>query len=213
MKGVKFGDFHSWDDFFLVLGSKSIGSPKAKTSTVEIPGADGVLDISEYFGEVKYQNRTLSFVFATIVPQNQFLELFSTIQNAIHGQKLNIILDDDPDFYYVGRINVSEWKSDRNVGKITIECDCEPYKYKKLKTTRMLNVSGSVTTYFANLRKQVVPTFTTTAAIQIQFGTNTYSISGAGTFTIPEITFEAGNNEITFTGTSTVTVEYQEGGL
>lgn len=213
MKGVTFGDFHSWDDFSLILNSKLIGSPEAKTTTVEIPGADGVLDISEYFGEVKYKNRKLSFDFSTIVPKCEFLNLFSAIQNAIHGKRIRIILDDDPDFYYVGRISVSEWKADKNIGRITIDCDCEPYKYRMNKTVISVNVTDTATIQLPNLRKRATPTFTSTGAIRIGFGGSTYSIETAGTFTAPEIILGAGNNEITFTGTANVTVEYQEGGL
>lgn len=213
MKGVTFGDFHSWDDFSLILNSKSIGSPEAKTTTVEIPGADGVLDISEYFGEVKYKNRKLSFDFSTIVPKNEFLNLFSVIQNSIHGKRIRIILDDDPDFYYLGRISVSDWKTDKSIGKITIDCDCEPYKYRMNKTVISVNVTDTATVLLPNLRKRAIPTFTSTAAIQIGFEESTYSIAAAETFTVPEITLMAGNNEITFTGTANVTVEYQEGGL
>lgn len=213
MKGVKFGNFHSWNDFSLILSNKKIGSPNAKITTVEIPGADGVLDISEFFGDIKYKNRTLSFDFSTIVPQSEFLNLFSMIQNAIHGRKVRIVLDDDPDFYYIGRISVSEWKADKNIGKITVDCDCEPYKYKMNKTVMTFAVTDSVTAILSNLRKQVVPQFTSSGAIQIEFGGSTYSISSAGTFTVPEIVLTAGNNEISFTGTANVTVEYQEGGL
>lgn len=213
MKGVTFGTFHSWDDFSLILSDKKIESPKAKTTTVEIPGADGVLDVSEYFGDIKYKNRTLSFDFSTIVPQSEFLNLFSTIQNAIHGKRIRIVLDDDPDFYYMGRISVSEWKADKNVGKITVDCDCDPYKYKANKTLMTFTITDSVTAILLNLRKQVVPEFTSSGAIQIEFEGSTYSISSAGTFTVPEIVLKAGNNEITFTGTASVTVEYQEGGL
>lgn len=213
MKGVTFGDFHSWDDFSLILNSKSIGSPEAKTTTVEIPGADGVLDISEYFGEVKYKNRKLSFDFSTIVPKSEFLNLFSVIQNSIHGKRIRIVLDDDPDFYYLGRISVSDWKATKSIGKITIDCDCEPYKYRMNKTVISVNVTDTATVLLPNLRKRAIPTFTSTAAIQIEFGESTYSISTAGTFTVPEIMLTAGSNEITFTGTANVTVEYQEGGL
>ena len=212
MKGVTFGKYHSWDDFSLILNSKKIESPAPKTSTVEIPGADGVLDISEYFGEVKYKNRKLSFDFSTIVPQSDFLNLFSEIQNTLHGQKVRVILDDDPDFYYVARISVSEWKANKNIGKITIDCDCEPYKYKLYKTVINRAVSGSTTLALQNLRKRVNPTFTTDAEIQISFENSTYTI-GAGTFIVPEIALVAGNNTLTLTGTANVVIEYQEGGL
>ena len=142
MKGVKFGNYHSWDDFSLILSEKTIGSPSPKTETIDIPGGDGVLDLTEYFGEVKYNNRKLEFVFSTKVPQSEFLALFSRVQNALHGQKMRIVLDDDPEWCYIGRITVSEWKANKVIGKLTIDCDCEPYRTKPEKTTAMVRLCG-----------------------------------------------------------------------
>lgn len=130
MKGVKFGNYHSYDNFDLILAEKTIGTPSPKIEVIDIPGGDGVLDLTEFFGEVKYNNRTLSFEFSTMVQQSEFMDLFSEVQNALHGKKMQIILDDDPEWAYTGRISVSEWKAERTIGKLTIDCDCEPYKHR-----------------------------------------------------------------------------------
>lgn len=212
MKGVTFGNHHSYDDFFLILNSKELEAPKPKLETVDVPGADSFLDLTEAFGEVKYNNRKLTFGFSTIVPQSEFMDLFSRIQNVIHGQKKNIILDDDPDFYYVGRISVDKWKADKNIGKITVECECEPYKYKVQKTVIVNSVTTAQTFIFKNLRKRVIPTITVTDSVQITFGGTTYALS-AGTYTSSDIIFVEGDNTLTVTGSTTITVEYQEGGL
>ena len=130
MKGITFGNYHSFRDFRLILSpNNAIGAPTPKYELIEIPGGDGMLDFTEAFGEVKYNNRSLSFEFSTMVPQAEFMTLFSRVQNALHGQKLKIVLDDDPDCYYIGRLTVSEWKADRLIGKLTIDCNCEPFKY------------------------------------------------------------------------------------
>lgn len=152
MNAVKFGSYHSFDDLQLILSQKTIGTPSPKVETVEIPGGDGVLDLTEFFDEIKYKNRTLSFEFSTQVPTDQFMEQFSKVQNALHGQKMNISLTEDPDWYYIGRISVSEWKADRNIGKLTIDCDCDPYKYRvssqevKLCGKNLLNLGDGVAT-------------------------------------------------------------------
>ena len=130
MKGITFGNYHSYNAFQLILAAKTIGTPSPKTETIDIPGGDGVLDLTEFFGETKYNNRSLSFEFSSMVNPSEFMSLFSRVQNALHGKKMTITLDDDPDWYYIGRISVSEWKADRNIGKLTIDCDCEPYKYR-----------------------------------------------------------------------------------
>ncbi|MBO7326491.1 MAG: hypothetical protein J6U74_03160, partial [Clostridia bacterium] len=66
MKGIKFGDYHSYDDFRLILASKEIGAPSVKTRKIEIEGADGDLDLTDFFGEPKYENVTHKFTFSTM---------------------------------------------------------------------------------------------------------------------------------------------------
>ncbi len=142
MKGITFGNLHSYKDLKLILTKKEIGSPAVKERKIEIEGADGDLDLTEFFGEPKYENATHKFEFSTIVPQAQFLSLFSTVKNALHGKKMRIVLDDDPLFYYMGRVKVSSFTNERNIGMINIECDCEPYKYKVDETVHIANLYG-----------------------------------------------------------------------
>ena len=213
MNGVLFGDVHSYDDLSLILTSKEIESPEPKTDTLDVPGSDGEEDFTEYFGSVKYKNRKIKLEFSTIVPRNEFLELFSTIQNKLHGLKKRIILDDDPDFYYVGRLTCDKWKANKRIGTITIEANCEPYKYK-LNETMITAAIGteSVDIPCGNLKRNVIPTLVLDAAMQIEFNDTTYSLS-SGTYQIPEIEFVEGINVLTVTGAGTITVTYQEASL
>ena len=175
MKGVNFGDFHSYRDFSLILSQKTIGAPSPKTETIDVPGGDGVLDLTEFFGEVKYNNRNLSFEFTSIIPQAFFMSQFSQIQDALHGQKMQIVLDDDPEWYYTGRIGVSEWKADKNIGELTIDCDCDPYKTKLSETVVTEVVNGPKTVILTNSRKIVVPTISITGEVDLTFGGSHYS--------------------------------------
>jgi len=212
MKGVKFGDFHSWNDFSLILSEKTIGSPSPKTEVIDIPGGDGVLDLTEFFGEVKYDNRTLEFVFSTKVPQSEFLDLFSRVQNALHGQKMRIVLDEDAEWYYVGRITVSEWKANKAIGKLTIDCDCQPYKTKINETVVFVEVAEETTVNLSNSKKRVVPTIDITGTVNLTYGANYYALS-EGRYDLPAVLLENGNNTIILSGTGTATFTYLERGL
>ncbi|EOZ2853470.1 hypothetical protein ACQQ4G_003146 [Listeria monocytogenes] len=213
MKGILFDNLHSFDDFALILKSKTIGQPKVKTEYIEVLGADGQLDFTEAFGDVFFDNRTHSFVFSTIESGQSWAALYTKVLNALHGRKMKITLDDDPEYYYLGRINVSEYASSKRIGTITIDVDAEPFKYKKNKTIISSVVNGSLTVDYYNSRKRVVPSITTTAAIQISHNGNTYTLDGSGKHTITSIIFNQGINTLTFSGTATVSVEYQEGDL
>lgn len=212
MKGVKFGNYHSWDDFSLILSQKIIGTPSPKTETIDIPGGDGVLDLTEFFGETKYNNRNLSFEFSTIVPQSEFMNLFSRVQDALHGQKMQIILDDAPEWYYTGRISISEWKAEKAVGKFTIDCDCEPYKTKLSQTVFTAAVDGPATVILTNSKKSVVPTIDITGEVKLTFGENFYTLS-AGRYDLPGVRLVNGENTILLDGAGTATFSYLERGL
>ena len=215
MKGIMFGNYHSWNDFQLILASKTIGTPSPKTETIDIPGGDGVLDLTDFFGETKYNNRNLSFEFSTMVTPSDFMSLFSVVQNALHGKKLPIILDEDPEWYYTGRISVSEWKADRNIGKLTIDCDCEPYKYQIGTTEIFKSISGTSTITLPNSRKRVVPEVkvTSSSGLSVTYGNGSLWTLASGSYLLPELELVEGNNLVTVTGTGTITFTYTQGKL
>lgn len=215
MKGGTFGAYHSYDDFSLILSSKEIAAPKTKTVKIDIEGADGAIDLTDFFGEPKYEDCTHKFQFSSIVPQSEFLTQFSTIKNAIHGKKLGIILDDDPGFFYVGRCYVSSFTNEKNIGKISVECECEPWKYKAAKTVVTQAVDGEDTIVLTNLRKRVVPEVLIEADSALHIVYETYNIwdLGSGSYTLPELELKAGENVVSVTGTGTITFTYQEAGL
>jgi len=212
MKGIQFGNYHSWDDFALILTAKEIGTPSIKTENIDIPGGDGVLDLTEFFGETKYGNRPLSFEFSTIVPQSDFMRLFSQVQNALHGQKMRMVLDNDAEWYYTGRIGVSPWKAEKSIGKFTIDCDCEPYKTKVNDTVISVAVTEETTVILQNSKKRVIPTIDITGEINLTFGTNFWALT-EGRYDLPAVVLEYGDNEITLSGAGTATFTYREGGL
>ena len=215
MKGITFGSLHSYDDLKLILNSKEIGSPEVKVRKIDIEGADSSLDLTDFFGEPKYEDLTHKFSFSTIVPQAQFLSLFSTVKNALHGKKMRIILDDDPLFYYLGRIKVSSFTNEKNIGIISVECDCEPYKYKLAKTEVSVAVSGTQTITLTNGRKRAVPevSITTESSMNIVYqGSNIWDL-GIGSYTLPELELVEGENTVTVTGIGIITFTWQEANL
>lgn len=209
--GVIFGTKNSVTDWDLLMTSKQIGKPEARTNYIEIPGRDGTLDLTESLGEIKYNDRTLTFEFDLFNPSN-FWNTEKEISNYLNGKKLKITLEQDPNYYYLGRCKVSSSLT-KNVGHFTIECTCEPYKYKQNVTTITNTVTTGGTYNYSNDRKSVVPTLTLSAAMNLEFNGTSYSI-GAGTNKVLGINFKEGINTIKVTsGSGTLTVSYQEGSL
>lgn len=213
LKGIKFDNYHSYTDLGLILSSKTIGAAEPKKELIEVPGADAPIDFTEFFGDVKYNNRTHSFTFKILPPASEFSGKYSDVLNKLHGRRMKIIDDDDPDFWYSGRVSVGDLEKEKNIATITVECECDPYKYRMNKTTKTVQVSGTQTVQLDNLRQHVVPLFNSTASITVEFEGSRYTVSTTGDFTIPELVLKEGTNEIKITGTAAVTITYQEGGL
>ena len=216
MKGILFGTLHSYRDLkLLLLPGKEIGSPEVKKKLLDVEGADGTLDYTDFFGEPKYSDVTHKFPFATIVPMNEFLSHYSTVKSALHGKKMPIILDDEPDYYYVGRLYVQGFTNEKNIGHITIEAECEPYKYKLAKTTVTKAVNGTDNIVLTNARKRAVPevNIETETSINITYGSGLIWDLGPGSYTLPELELVEGDNTVTVTGTGSISFTWQEGVL
>lgn len=215
MKGIKFGNYHSYEDFSLILNNRTIQNPSIKTEYVDILGASGRLDLTEYFGSVNYSNRKLSFKFETKLRRQEFYDMFEEISNALHGRRMSIYLDEDPYFYFDGRINVHEYKSSERVGSIVIEADCEPFKLETHETNYQFNLQGEQQEgVLVNLKMRVSPKVevVSDSSVTLKFGSLTYVLT-SGTYSMPEFVLEEGDNLITMLGNGQINISYRRGKL
>lgn len=144
---ITFGDKNTWDDWHLIPISRPLFNPPAqKTRTLEIPGGDGVIDLSQALtGYPIYQNRTGSFEFivpngfepweAGEIENEPWYMVYSDIMDYLHGQTMRAILEDDPEYFYEGRFTINAWKSNKDWSSITINYDVNPYKWDILSST------------------------------------------------------------------------------
>lgn len=212
MTGLLIGEKHTYNDFGMRLISLIVSPPEAVVVHKEIPGMDGVLDLSESFGEVKYRNRSLVAEFNMEEQDNErFHERFSELCNYMHGIKHEISPDLDSDFIYEGRIAVSS-ATQGCFYKIIITADIQPYKLKREKTVIETVVDGEETVVCKNLRRHVVPIIKTDAEFQVIFEGISYAVP-SGQSKIADFVLKAGENVIKCIGTGNIIFEYQEGGL
>lgn len=230
MNGVRFGTKHSYDDFGLILSSKNLSFPEPKIETVSVIGRDGDIDLSDALGDdVKFKNRKLTFTFTVPNGLSYWSDALSTLSNYLHGQKMSIALDEDKAFYYYGRCKINQYKSNKRMATIVVECDVGPYKMEVngagmpwvWDTFSFINgiihldqitVSGSKTVNLINRRKVVSPTFICSAAVKVTFNGNVYTLP-AGRTTVYDIRLKEGNNNVTIAGNATVEIEYRGGSL
>lgn len=133
---ITFGDKNTWDDWRLVPASRPLFNPPAqKVKTLDIPGGDGVIDLSQALtGYPVYQNRTGSIEFIVMNDFKPWHMAYSDIMDYLHGQTMRAILEDDPEYFYEGRFTVNAWKSEKDWSRLVIDYDVGPYKWKNLSS-------------------------------------------------------------------------------
>lgn len=103
-----------------------------KEHRLDIPGANGTLDLTDFFGSTAYENRKITLRFTFPHHNDELLSVYSSFQQAVHGKHFDsIILDDDKNYHYIGRVSVGTLKKGV-ISAVTVECECEPYKYKNI---------------------------------------------------------------------------------
>ena len=128
-------EMHSYRFFGLMpYGRSIISPPEPKVVSVPIPGADGELDLSETLtGFITYENRqgTFKYMYAGF---NMYDAVLTRLLERLHGKTMAIIRDEDPGYYYRGRVTVGPPEYTDVAMIVTITANLNPYKYE-LKTT------------------------------------------------------------------------------
>ena len=232
--GIKFGEYHSYDEWRLKLVSIFIGLPEPKNILIDIPGGDGVLDLSESLtGRMQYGTRKLEFKFdARDCNYTDWSDLVSNIAGKIHGKRMRIQLDTDPCYYYDGTIEISTSKSNEVTANIVISAHCQPYKMELagsledwiwdtfsfetgiIREYGNLVVNGRLAFLIYGNQKEVVPTFYVDAAdgLKVEFENTSYDLKN-GENKVLEIIIKGGENKLVFTGNGKVSIDYKGGML
>lgn len=135
MRGLTINGLHTGNDLDMVMHTYKYTRPTPKTSTVSVPGASKVLDFTECFGDVPYNNGAISAEFEAERSWDDFIALKNELVNRFHGRIVQIVSDDTTDYYYRGRAQLDgTWSPDRGCGVITLAVDCEPFQLKKFIT-------------------------------------------------------------------------------
>lgn len=233
---ITFGEKNTWDDWHLIPVSRPLfNPPQVKTSFVDIPGGDGIIDLTEALsGRPLYKNRTGSIEFAVANDYEEWFVIYSNIMNYLQGKVMRAILEDEPDYYYEGRFQVNAWKSDKNYSRISIEYNVSPYKYSIfgslddwlwhtfnfetgiIRYYKNLQVNGTLTINVVGMTMPTPLNVTSSRPMKVEqrFDEDERVITAsipAGTSVIQEIIFYEGNNYLTFIGNGTISIDFRGG--
>ena len=103
---------NTWDEWKLMpVGEGKIEfiTPELKYDAVSVPGSSNVLDFTEALtGYPTFNPRRGSLKFRFKQDTRSVRARWNDLKNTLHGQKVTIINEDEPDYYYEGRVTVSD---------------------------------------------------------------------------------------------------------
>ena len=213
LNDVLFNDISAMNDWNIVLTKSDITPPKVKTSIVNIKGADGILDLSEALnGDVIYDNRDIKLTFS-LMDMREYSTLISKISNAIHGKKVKLRFTIDDEYYYEGRAQISQWESSKNIGKIVVNVNADPFKYRLYETSNTFSLNGKEqVVHLQNDRMRVSPTLKVSGEITITYDKITRTLK-EGEYQLVDLSLKEGDNVIKLNGNGSVNISYRRGML
>ena len=166
---IKNGNFtHTFTDWNLVPKTRFHVSPaEPKYNQIELAGSDAIIDLTESLtGYVCFKMRKCEMTFSIVGNRSEWSDIYSTIQNYLQGEHLQVIADEDPEWYWTGRFEVSDWDTVQKIGEITISGTVEPYKLKVEGADHEFNLfrEGGNYCQVTGSKKHVVPVFEYTNA-------------------------------------------------
>ena len=190
------------------MTGKSLPTPKPQTYTVEVPGRNGLLDLSEFIsGETTYNNRTLTFNFVGDGSRETVLNLIDAMCE-YHGQNLIITTDDYLDWYYSGRAEV-DYTDHGYYVEFTLTVDAYPFRRAINPKVYTYGVCEDLIITVLNEGQSVIPTVTVTGEATIVKGYTSVTIED-GVYESEVFKLSKGENEFTITTNGTITITYRE---
>lgn len=121
---------NTWTDFSLIPSNRiDVKPPTMKKNTVEIPGANGLIDLSTSLtGYPVYNNRTDKIEFIVDTETTTWEEAITKALNFFNGRVMKMISSEEPDYYYEGRFIVNSTQSKKDWSTISIDYDLYPYR-------------------------------------------------------------------------------------
>ena len=206
-RSLTIGEKNTWTDFGLALSAISIEIPEVKQYRVELPGGDGELDFTDFFGGQKLSNRLIEadLVYARSdgpIPQ----DIMFKVINEWHGRKFDISDSLDPGHKYIGRVMLTDLDGRRNYSIVRLTAICDPYRLETSPTVLSGTIPAGGTLYLTAdiLRMSVLPEITVSAATAVTYGEKQQVIQ-AGTYPLSEKLPE-GQHALKFVGAEGTTV-------
>lgn len=171
-KGVTIGGRHTYRDLGLTLvdGSEQVGLPEIQAYQVEVPGRDGLLDLTEALtGGVAFRNRECSWEFVDARERGERTEALAALANAVHGRRLAFQLDERPGLTGRGRFSAEVSEDRLGFTRLRLTADCDPYLMREPVTLKV-NAAGGIAVSLEGGRMPACPTFEVASETLVSMG-------------------------------------------
>lgn len=127
--GATINGIHTYTDLGLTTEKIEISEPVAKTSLITVPYRPAPIDATEALGGLTYEPRTVRLFTVFVGSHAAWITSTSKIQNRLAGRLCQIKLDEDPNYYWIGRPVITSVPVEHKKYKVTFEFTVEPFKY------------------------------------------------------------------------------------
>lgn len=227
---------NTWDDWKLMpikAGRIDFAPPELRYEAADVPGSDDPLDFTEALtGYPLYKSRRGSIKFRFFDNGIPVRNRFDEIKNFLHGKHVRVIIEDQPEFYYEGRMTVGdvEWAKKGNWADFELSYILNAYKIELgssdedwlwnpfnfetgvIREYKNITINGSTTVQVVGSRKPTTPEFICDNAMVMTFDGNSYNMI-AGRNIIPQIVLSDDEYEFEFNGIGTVSISMKAGAL
>lgn len=164
----------------ILLDDYSLPLPDYKSYTIDIPGGNSVVDLTEYAGDIVYGQRSQTFNLVAIGYTQQSIEgLRTKLATLFHGRKYTYVLSMDTDYIYTGRFKFGapSYTYGENWWTIPLTIAAEPYKVRfDSPITMVFNAAGGVDVVLPIGRKLVCPTIEVQRESVVSHGDKTWTL-------------------------------------
>lgn len=239
---INIDDRNTWDYWHLIPTARPIVSPpEVKANLVEVPGRYGFIDLSTVLtGRTMYGSRQGSWTFIAHPDYHEsepWNVKYSDIMQFLHGKTHQVILDDDPFYYYEGFLKVNSWQPGANWSQVAIDYTLQAFKKEIIasmedwlwdpfsfvdgiiRNYKDIVVNGDYTLTVDVGEEMIIPEF---IASELELGNEiTVSVNGGasntitseGSFSFSNAKLQGLGNVIHFNGNGIISVNFRAGWL
>lgn len=173
----------TWDsvtDWDMRLTHCDEQKPAPKFERVDIPGANGSIDLSTALSnDIPFEDREVDLTFFKLCDDHDdAFDLANTVANAIHGKQLHIQTPDsytDGNTWYTGDVEITACVFEDRGCEISVHAVCDPFRYSATDGTLQLTPAGAPTAMTAAQILEVANNEFDTPALQFDFNNHVSS--------------------------------------